>query len=184
MNRKRTSIFAITLLVVLALALVTVSAASVHLKGGKKAEPSFYDGGLTLTASGELSGLGNGDVLVTLEAEADVTAVCRNQGGNEAPGQNPAPITVQGYQAIPEEEIKNGNTPFSVETVAPVSPIPDAPHCPNPNWDEIIRDLSFTSATITVEQPPGNPVLTVVCTLDPPTSDGPVDKGDVSCTSD
>lgn len=44
--------------------------ASVHLKGGKNAQPSFTDLGLQLNASGALSGLGNGDVLVTLDATA------------------------------------------------------------------------------------------------------------------
>jgi len=159
-------------------------AGNVHLKGGKNAEPTFQDLGLALEAMGSLSGLGNGDILVTLEAEADVVSVCANNGGNEAPGQNPAPITVSGAQAIPEGEVKNGTTPFDVSTVAPASPIPGAPDCPNPNWSEIIVDLSFTSATITIEQPAGTTVLTVSCTFDPPTENGAVPKGDVECTQE
>ena len=158
------------------------SASSVHLKGGRNAEPSFTDHGLTLEASSELSGLGNGDVLVTITAQADVTSTCTNQGGNQAPGQNPAPITVTGSTAIPDEEIKNGTTPFTVITIPPATPIAGAPDCPNPNWSEEITDLAFTSATITVEQPEGTLVLTVTCTFDSPTSDGPVSKADVSCT--
>jgi len=159
------------------------SASSVHLKGGANAEPSFFDGGLTLSASGELSGLGLGDVLVSLTAMADVTSTCTNQGGNQAPGQNPAPLTVTGGQAIPEDELKNGNTPFDVMTEAPVTPIPGAPGCPNTNWTESIDDLAFTHATITVEQPVGTLVLTVTCTIDPPSSDGPVSARDVTCMS-
>jgi hypothetical protein len=180
MNRRSLSIIGISLLVVMTLSLVTVSAASVHLKGGKNAEPAFYDGGLTLNAMGALAGLGNGDVLVTLEAQADVTSTCTNNGGNAAPGQNPAPITVSGSQAIPEEEIKNGNTPFDVTTLAPDPIIPGAPDCPNPNWTESIDDLSFTSAILTIEQA-GLEVLTVECSFDAPTSDGSVSKQDVSC---
>lgn len=157
------------------------SASSVHLKGGNKAEPSFTDNGLTLEADGSLSGLGNGDVLVTISATADVTSTCTNQGGNAAPGQNPAPITVTGSTTLPEKEIKNGNTPFNVETDAPVAVIPGAPDCPNPNWTETIDDLAFTSATITVEQPVGTLVLTVSCTIDPPSEDGAISKGDVEC---
>lgn len=157
------------------------SLASVHLKGGRNAEPAFFDYGLYLRASGELSGLGNGDVMVNLTARANVTSTCTNQGGNAAPGQNPAPITVAGGVAIPEEEIKNGNTPFSVMTVSPDPIIPGAPDCPNPNWTESIDDLAFTWAEITVEQPAGTTVLTVFCTFDPPTSDGNVKKGDVTC---
>jgi len=166
-----------------ALAIVSVASASnVHLKGGPRAEPSFTDNGLTLTASGELAGLGNADVLVTLVATADVTAVCANNGGHQAPGQNPAPITVTGSQAIPAGEIKNGNTPFNVTTQGPVTPIAGAPDCPNPNWSEDITDLAFTSAIITIEQPAGTVVLTVTCTFSSPTSNGAVPGGNVSCT--
>lgn len=172
----------LSLFLILALSVVSVYAASVHLKGGKNAEPAFFDWGLTLEATGELSGLGNGDVIVTLDAIADVTATCTNQGGNQAPGQNPAPISVTGSQAIPEEEIKNGNTPFDVETETPGPIIPGAPDCPNPNWTEEITDLAFTRATITVEQPEGAVVLRVVCTFSSPTSDGAVSKNDVECT--
>ena len=81
-------------------------ASNVHLKGGANAEPAFTDLGLALQAAGSLAGLGNGDVLVTLSATADVTATCTNQGGNAAPGQNSAPITVSGSLAIPEDEIR------------------------------------------------------------------------------
>jgi hypothetical protein len=108
---RRTALLTAVVLVVGALA-APASAASVHLKGGKNAEPSFFDGGLTLSASGAIAGLGNGDVLVTLVATADVTSTCINPGTGEhlPPGQNPAPITVKGSQAIPEEEFKNGFT--------------------------------------------------------------------------
>ena len=135
------------------------SFASVHLKGGKKAVPEFTDLGLVLRATGDLSGLGNEDIVVTLVADADVVAVCQNQGGNQAPGQNPAPVTVSGTQSIPKEQIKNGNVSFDLRTIAPDTPIPGAPDCPNPNWDEMILDLIFNNATITVEQPFGTEVF-------------------------
>ena len=161
----------------------TAIAANVHLKGGKNAEPSFQDLGLALQAAGSLVGLGNGDVLISLFAEANVVATCTNKGGTQAPGQNPAPISVSGSQPIPEEEIKNGTTPFNVRTVEPVSPIVGAPDCPNPNWSEEIVDLLFTSATITVEQG-GVEVLTIFCDFDRPTTNGVVPRGDVACTQE
>jgi hypothetical protein len=162
---------------------VTTFAQNVHLKGGRNAEPAFNDEGLFLSAAASLAGLGNGDVLITLSAEANVTATCENQGGNQAPGQNPAPITVSGSVSIPEEEIKNGTVSFNVPTIAPARFIPDAPDCPNPNWTEEITDISFTSATITVEQPLGTVVLTVTCSVSEPTSNGAVPGGSVTCTS-
>jgi hypothetical protein len=156
-------------------------AASVHLKGGRNAEPAFTDQGLSLSASGDLAGLGGGDVVVSMDATANVTSTCTNQGGNQAPGQNPAPITVSGATRIPASEIKNGNTPFAVDTVPPPAVIAGAPDCPNSNWTERIEDLAFTSAVIVVEQPEGTTVLTVTCSFSPPTSDGAVPAGTVTC---
>lgn len=69
------------LILSLVLAATLASAASVHLKGGKNAEPSFFDTGLGLATAGELSGLGNGDVLITMAADANVVSTCTNQGG-------------------------------------------------------------------------------------------------------
>lgn len=129
------------------------SFASVHLKGGKNVTPEFTVEGLTLNATGELSGLGNEDIVVRLEATADVVAVCENQGGNLAFGQNPAPITLIGTESIPRERLKNGSVGFNLTTLAPENPVPGAPDCPNSNWSETIEELTFTSATITVYQP-------------------------------
>src|SRR6266511_886518 len=115
---RRILLVTVSVTAVIALVSSAALASSVHLKGGRNAEPTF---------------------------------------------------TVNGIQAIPQSEIKNGNTPFSVVTDPPVTPIPGAPECPNPNWTEDITDLAFTTATITVEQPPGTLVLTVTCQFGSPT---------------
>ena len=169
-----------TMALALLVGVLPAAASSVHLKGGN---PTFTDNGLTLSTAGALAGLGNGDVLVKLSATGNPTAVCTNpSGANQPPGQNPAAVTLTGSEAIPASEIKNGNTPFGVTTKAPVNPIPGAPGCPSSKWTETITDVAFTSATVSVEQPPGATVLTVTCTFSRPTTNGAVPSSNVSCT--
>ena len=170
-----------TTLVIVALFVASLAyAASVHLKGGANAEPEFFDLGLALQASGALSGLGRDNILIQLDATADVTSTCTNKGGNQAPGQNPSEVDITGAVSIPASEVKNGNLSFSVVTEPPVTPIPGAPGCPNKNWRQDITDLAFTSATITVEQG-GDVVLVVDCVFAEPTVDGAVSGDAVVC---
>jgi hypothetical protein len=172
---------------VVALSMLSVNsamAASVHLKGGKNAEPSFTDNILTLEAAGELAGLGEATSSSSSPRPATRPRIASTRDRRApASGSAAGRGDTDGEQAIPESEIENGNTPFDVETAAPETPVPGAPGCPNANWVENIIDVAFTSATITVEQPPGTLVLTVTCTFATPTSNGAVPGSNVSCTS-
>lgn len=147
---------------VLALAMTMVGSAalasSVHFKS--KGGPTFTDNGLTLTASGVLTGLGNGDVTVNINANGQPIATCTNpSGANQPAGQNPAQSTFSGTVVIDASLVKNGNVAFSVTTVAPPTPVPGAPGCPNARWTETIVDVVFSAPSLTVSQG-GRTVLT------------------------
>jgi hypothetical protein len=159
-----------------------------HLKGRNPVV--LVDNGLTLTATVSYAGLGNFDTLQQLDATGSPLATCSNNGQHQAPGQNPAEADVSGSTAVPADDIKNGNVSITTVTDPPETPIEGAPDCPNPNWTEDITDMAFTSATIRLFQDsnendifdPGELVLTVNCTFDPATSNGPVPASGFTCT--
>ena len=120
-------------LLLLFVGVMVVSAGSPHFIGTL----GFSAGSLHVT--GNLAGLGNTSITVKLDAYANVTASCQNNGGNTAPGRNPLRVsTVVMTSVIPDA---NGRT--AVELIAQdplsVSPLPPAPSakaagCPNGNW--------------------------------------------------
>ena len=188
---RRISTVLVIALMTLGLVAQSAMAANPHLKGRNPV--SFTDNGTTLTAKVSYAGLGNFDALQVLTATGDVTSTCTNQGGNEAPGQNPAPVTTTGATPVDADDIKNGNVTITTTTNPPATPIPGAPDCPNPNWTEDITGVAFTSATIRLFQDQTantngefgrweTLVLTVNCTFSPPTADGPVPSSGFTCT--
>jgi hypothetical protein len=180
---RRSGIWLLVTAVTISITAIVASAANVKLKGGPRAEPTLTDEGLILCAAGELSGLGNEALQVTLNATANPTGQCCNPGEScKVPGHNPAPVQVTGSITINPDDIdKNGNAPFLVCTEPPVSPIPGAPDCPNSSWTENITDMAFTSGDILVDQPVDTLVLTVDCDIAPQTAGGQVPGADVTC---
>ena len=145
---------------------VTAIASGVHFQKGSPTFTADHNN-LTLNASGVIAGLGNG-ATVTLSATAIPTTTCTNQGGNQAPGQNPGSITVTGASALPDANGTNGSRPFTVTTNPPAQPSSGkAGGCPNNTWTAHIDDLCFTSATLTFQQldKNGNPVTVLTKTF-------------------
>ena len=186
---KRLAVLGIAVIAVVGFLAQPALAQNPHLKGNNPI--TFTDGGLVLTAEVDYAGLGNFDTLQTLSATGTPSATCTNPAGaTQPPGQNPAEVNVTGSTAVPAGDIKNGNVTISTTTAPPVTPIPGAPDCPNPQWTENITDVAFTSATIQLFQDSnengifdaGELVLTVNCTFSPPTSNGEVPRSGFTCT--
>lgn len=185
---RRLSIALLSGVLAVALMATTAQAANPHLKGRDAVK--FTDNGLSLTATVSYAGLGNFDTFQELTATGNTIATCTNPAGaTQPPGQNPAPTTVSGGTAVPASDIKNGNVTITTTTGAPVTPIPGAPGCPNPQWTESIVDIAFTSATIKLSQDQDangsfeTLVLTVNCTFSSPTSNGAVPSSNFTCTT-
>jgi hypothetical protein len=180
---RRVTTIAVLYLFVLATTPGPTLADSPHFKHGS---PQSTDNGLTLTVSGALAGLGNGDIRLKVGASANPTASCCNPSGPgkpncEAPGQNPAAATVTSATVlIPGSSLKNGTTPFSVTTQPPTTPIAGAPECPNSSWTENITDMAFTQAALRIQQSSAegttdfSDIILACITYSPPTVNGAV----------
>jgi hypothetical protein len=156
------------------MASITVWVALAESPHYKKA-PQCVDNGLTVTCTGSISGLGNGNILVTVgftNADGSTgTTTCTNPGGStKVPGQNPAvPVTASGSALITNP--KNGTATFTVTTTAPANPTPQEAGCPGANWTAAINDITFHGGTLTVQQESvqgsGNFILVTSLTVSP-----------------
>jgi hypothetical protein len=150
----RRNIFVVALVgVVAAFATVALGAGggNPHFVG----DVTFTDQGTTLNAQGTIAGLGNLDTVVIVSAQGVPTVTCTNQGGTQAPGQNPGISTFTGAQQIDSSDI-NGNINFNVTSAEPQAPTPKQAGCPNnKTWTASVTDVDFSSATITFFQGEG-----------------------------
>jgi hypothetical protein len=139
-------------LTVLLLVGMTATAALADSPHFKKGSPTFTDNGTTLTASGDIAGLGNGDVRIRILATGTPTAGCVNPGtGEHRPGGQQPAVVVSGTQDIAGNQIKNGTLHFNVTTTPPAPPTSaKAAGCPNNNWTVVIDDVSFADNTLCV----------------------------------
>ncbi|MDQ2692376.1 MAG: hypothetical protein M3Y68_10120, partial [Chloroflexota bacterium] len=87
---------------------------------------------------------------VDLAAAGIPVVICTNQGGNEAPGQNPPKVFAEGNQYVgPQLITKKGTAPMDVTAEAgPITWLQGG--CANDNWSAEIVSVSWTNATISV----------------------------------
>jgi hypothetical protein len=144
MKKKLYSLVSV-LLIAIVLATPVSAGGAVKLSG-----VSFRLG--SLIAAGTLSGLGNADVSVVIDASGIPAITCINFGGNQVPGQSYPKVAASGNQLLDGDSPvrKNGKSPFGVETVDPESIPWNEAGCPNENWTGHIDFIFWTDATISV----------------------------------
>ncbi|HJQ14730.1 MAG TPA: hypothetical protein VJ830_08290 [Anaerolineales bacterium] len=106
----------------------------------------------SLIADGTLTGLGNSDVSVVVEASGIPAITCINFGGNQVPGQSYPKVAASGSQILDGDSPvrKNGKSPFGVETVDPETIPWDEAGCPSSNWTGHVDFIFWTDASISV----------------------------------
>ena len=144
---RRTGLF-IVLAAVAALGGSAVLAQNPHLIR----EPSIRQVGNELRVSGRIAGLGSEPLNVSVVADAVIDVDCRNPGGNIAPGQRTTTTALGETGAVTPD--RHGRYDFNI-TVTPATPSA-AEVCPNPKWEVVIREVTFSNVRIFVEQPIGS----------------------------
>jgi hypothetical protein len=106
----------------------------------------------SLIAIGTFTGLGGYSQGVTAELVASgfLVVTCTNQNGNQAPGQNPPQISVNGEQIVgPQGITRKGTAPMNV-TAEPGPITGTQGGCPNDHWTAQIDFVFWTNAAISV----------------------------------
>ncbi len=123
---------------------------------------AFAGGGVKLTSvtfslgslisNGYVSGIGNTDVTMVLDASGIPEITCFNNGSNPVPGQSSPKVSAEGTQVLPGNSPlrKNGKAAYGVETQPPAPLTWSQAGCPNSNWTAQITFVYWTNATISV----------------------------------
>ncbi len=143
MNRKAFSVASAVLIALLAFS--NAFAGSIKLSS-----VTFSLG--SLIANGTVSGIGNTDVTMVLDASGIPAIMCINNGTNQVPGQSYPKVSAEGTQSLLGNNPirKNGQSPFGVETNPPAPLTWQQAGCPNSNWTAEITFVYWTNSTISV----------------------------------
>lgn len=140
---------------------VSIALAAVKFHAGPRVTEN--EGTNQICVLADISGLGNEDVNTDVTATFTATTVCRNNGGNTAPGQGVVSLT----ETFPTEvtEVKNGRARINFCTAAIRGedfPTPSAEEagCPNGNWTvDPIRTQDIRIQSFSVEISQGGDIL-------------------------
>ena len=115
---------------------------------------------------GTFTGVGTTDVDIDLDATGVPVVTCTNQGGNEAPGQNPSAVFADGSGGLGALS-KSGKAALSAFAENPDDPSWDLGGCPSSNWTAHIEGVLWDSLTLTVTDRKTQDVLfTQTCILE------------------
>lgn len=119
-------------LVIMSLAAFVVYA-GLHFSGG----PGFGSGSVIIDVA--IAGFGNDlsttTVTATITDGDNLTAICRNNGGNIAPGQNPVNITgISAAQSVNPSTNGSANAYFHIDVIESAGITWSVAGCPNKNW--------------------------------------------------
>jgi hypothetical protein len=99
-----------------------------------------------LSCSGKIAGLGGEPASSTITADVTATFVCRNHGGNIAPGQGT--FTPGATSPSNPITVRNGNVLFSNTLQPPATPSPAQAGCPNGGWTVERTSLTYTNVVV------------------------------------
>ena len=112
-------------------------------------------GALPVNATGIAQGIGSEVYNLRLTATGDPLVSCTNQGGNQAPGQNPA-VTVLDDSAVGgDPSNRNGKYEFDVANAIDPLAIVSATACPNDNWTARLDFIFWTEVWLELENSEG-----------------------------
>jgi hypothetical protein len=117
----------------------------------------------SLIATGYVSGIGNTNVTIVLDASGNADTICTNPGSNDVRGQSSPKVAAAGKQDVSgnQAKTKNGKVLFDrVETVDPIIVAWDVAGCPNAGWTAYVVQIHWTDALISVQDTATDQVLT------------------------
>jgi hypothetical protein len=124
-------------------------------------------------------------VYIHFDASGIATATCSPPGGRNSKHhvtlRSPLPVASAGAIGGPGQNFTPPNDQTEIGVTIGAGPptnliVAGAPDCPNSKWSEMITDLAFTTARISIAQGTTTTLATgqITCNFNPPTANGSV----------